>query len=160
MKWTEILLSGLVTALIVFILNELLDRWKKRQQIKSYALLLFFEVNDQLYWLENLNSLSIKMFVNTPDTEWDNCRHFLAEHISYEKFSILIKHYRSVRAARKVLAAALNPSALPDEFKNRYIEDATAAHDVLFHLAGLDLSKMLAYNAIHKRKSSHSKKPL
>ncbi len=145
------LLSGFIASVFVFCMGLW---WKHREtesKIKGISLLLFFEVNDHLSWLENLNEISIDLILHTQDIEWDKNRYFLASNLPYNEFSTIIKHYRSMRAARKLLSVAKNPTNLPEEFRQKYIVNAQDAHELLFNLAKLDQQKLIEYNTLKSK---------
>lgn len=142
------LLSGLFGSVIVFFIGLWFKHRETDNKLQSISLLLFFEVNDHLYWLNNLNEMTVELLINTKDIEWEKSRYFFATNISYEDFSLIIKHYRSMRAVRKLLSVAQNPIALPDEFRQKHLFYAQAAHKLLFNLAKLDEQKLIDYNTL------------
>lgn len=83
------LLSGLFAAVFTLAAGWLLERRKAKRKLKSLSLILYFEVNNHLYWLEHFNTLSSKMFSSSTDEEWDKAKLFLADELSYEAFLLL-----------------------------------------------------------------------
>lgn len=148
------LLSGLITSLLVFVLGLWWQNRKLKQKLKGVSLLLFLEVNDHLYWLSNLNSLSAEFLLKAEFPEWDKNRHFLAANIPFQKFTCVLKHYRSMRAVKNMLKSA--SGKIPGEFLNKYIANAEAAHQILFNLAGLTKNDVVEYN-LHKTKRKPKK---
>lgn len=141
------LLSGLFASVFVAILTICWERYKTQKKLNGYCLLLYMEVNDHLYRLSVLDSLCIDSLLNKPDEEWNACRHYIAANLPYDDFACVMKHYRSMRAARKILS--INGD-IPEEFLSRYTATAQAALQVLGHRAALDIEKVQAYNKLRK----------
>lgn len=80
MLWSE-LFSGIMGSLLTLSFSTYRDNQKtknrKADEIKAVCLLLFFEVNDHLYWLERLDALAVNMLLTVPDDEWKANSHFL-----------------------------------------------------------------------------------
>ncbi len=155
MLWSE-LFSGIMGSLLTISFSTYRDNQKtksrKADEIKAVCLLLFFEVNDHLYWLERLDALAVNMLLTVPDDEWKANSHFLALNLPFNDFSAIVRHYRSMRAVRKLLTT--NSGYLPAEFQEKYIAIATAAHDKLFNLANLTEENVQAYNQSKKREAA------
>lgn len=148
------LLSGLITSILVFVLGLWWQYRKQKQELKGISLLLCLEVNDHLYWLKNLNSFSAELLLNSEFPEWDKNRHFLAANISFKKFNVILKHYRSMRAVKTILKST--SGKIPNDFLNKYIVVAEAAHEILFNLAELTEQDVKEYN-LYKTKDKQAK---
>lgn len=151
MPWSE-LFSGVLGSLLTLAFSTYRDNKKSKRktkdEIKAVSLLLFFEVNDHLYWLKRLDEPAINMLLTVPDEEWKTNSQFLAINLPFNDFSVIVRHYRSMRAVRELLTT--NSGYLPAKFQEEYIEIATAAHDKLFKLAGLTENNVQEYNQYKK----------
>lgn len=143
------LLSGLFAAVFTLVAGWLLERRKAKRKLKSLSLILYFEVNNHLYWLQHFNTLSSKMFSSSTNEEWDKAKLFLADELSYEDFSALMEHFRTVAAVRKLIST--RQTLMLEEFLPKYVEIAQTAHALLFKQAGISEDNVLSYNL--KRKS-------
>lgn len=139
------LCSGLFAAAFTLLIGWLLELRKTHNQLKSLSLILFFEVNNHLYWLEHLDGISSKMLLSSTDDDWNKNKSFLAKELSYKDFSVLMKHFRTIAAVRKLLS--MRQPLVIEEFQTRYIQTAKEAHDLLFKKAGLDANSVLLYNS-------------
>lgn len=154
MPWTE-LFSGALGSLLTLAFSSYREsqkaKTKSADELKAVCLLMYFEVNDHLYWLQHLDTVSINMLLSVPDDEWKANSHFLALNLPFEEFSVIVRHYRCIRAVRKVLP--LSSGSIPSDILYKYIAAATAAHDKLFILAGLSESALQEYNQLQKQES-------
>lgn len=139
------LCSGLFAAAFTLLIGWLLELRKTHNQLKSLSLILFFEVNNHLYWLEHFDAISSKMLLSSTDDDWNKNKSFLAKELSYKDFSVLMKHFRTIAAVRKLLS--MRQPLVIEEFQTRYIQTAQEAHDLLFKKAGLDANSVLLYNS-------------
>lgn len=142
------LCSGLFAAAFTLFMGWVLERRKAHKQLKSLSLILFFEVNNHLYWLQHFDVVSSKMLLASSDEEWDKVKSFFANELSYNEFAILIKHFRTIAAVRKLIS--MRQLSVLEEFLPRYINVAETAHDFLFKKAGLDASSVRLYNLERK----------
>ena len=142
------LCSGLFAAYFTFLAGQMLEHRKARRRLKSLSLILFFEVNNHLYWLEHFDTVSSKMLLASTDEDWNKNKSFLAAELSYKDFSALMKHFRMVAAVRKLIS--LRQPLVIEEFQARYIKVAQDAHELLFNQAGLDEDSVRSYNLERK----------
>lgn len=145
--------ESLLTAMLVFAVERYWSYLQINRKIQGCALLLYMEVNDHLYRLENIANLDFETHSTNeifPDSEWSQARYFLATGISFNDFAAIMEHYRSMRAARKLWNTT--EGNIPYEFLNRYIATAKAALTVLGKLAKITEEKVLEYNKLqHKQ---------
>lgn len=142
------LCSGLFAAAFTLFMGWLLERRKAHKKLKSLSLILFFEVNNHLYWLQHFDAISSNMLLSSSNEEWDKVKSFLADELSYENFTILMKHFRTIAAVRKLLS--MGQPVVIEEFLPRYIKVAENAHDLLFKNAELDADSVRLYNLERK----------
>lgn len=141
--WTTFVSSGLLSTLISLAVTEWNNSKKVNSELRGRSLLLYEEINNQLYRLTVQNKLCIESLLSIPDTEWNKSKYFLADNLPFEKFQIIHSYYRSMKAARKILKLE---KRIPEPFISEYIAKANAALSVLLVVAKLDKHKLEAYN--------------
>lgn len=141
--WTTFISSGLLSTIISLAVNKWQSDKKINSELRGRSLLLYEEINNQLYRLAIQDELCINLLLNTPDTEWNKSRYFLAEHLTFNEFQAIHSHYRSMKAARKILRTE---GYIPSPFISEYISKADSALCVLLSAAKLDMQKLEAYN--------------
>ena len=141
--WTTFISSGLLSTIISLVVTEWNTSKKVNSELRGRSLLLYEEINNQLYRLNVQSDLCIELLLSTPDTEWNKSKYFLADNLSFEQFQVIHSHYRSMKAAREILK---REGHIPQPFINEYLAKADAALSVLLSLAKLDMQKLEAYN--------------
>ena len=141
--WTTLVSSGLLSTIISLVAAKYSYSEKVNDELRARSLLLYEEINNQLYWLNVQSDLCVELLLSTLDVEWDNSRYFLANHLPFNKFQVIHNHYRSMKAAREILK---REGRIPQPFINEYLAKADAALSVLLVLAKLDKQKLEAYN--------------
>ena len=149
MDLLSVFASGLFGSIMVCIITLYWEKHKTQQILKGHALLLFSEINDQLYRLKNLDELSVNSLLTVPDVEWESCKHFLAANISYDNFRTIHMHYRSMISARKILSCTLKEHGhgiIPNDQLHRFITNAENAQLVLIRIIELNKQQIERYN--------------
>ncbi len=135
--------SGLLSTIISLAVTEWRASQKVGSELRGRSLLLYEEINNQLYRLNVQSDLCIELLLSTPDTEWKKSKYFLADNLPFEQFQVIHSHYRSMKAAREILK---REGHIPQPFISEYIAKADAALSVLLVVAKLDKQKLEAYN--------------
>lgn len=123
-NWNSLIdtfLSGLVTALLIFIAGILWENHKTTQKKLGYTRLLFWEINDQFYWLKNYNEFNEKFLAEATNPVWNETKYFLASELPQRDFAILANHYRNQEALHRLF----NRNVVI--IKQQLITDATLA---------------------------------
>lgn len=111
---------------------------KKSQNLKlsNCLILLYLEINDHTYWLKKLYSAKeafiscSKLLRDSPTTEWNRSKYFLAENLTSEDLKSIIYHYRNLGGLAKVFYE--EPNYLLEETTiNLFVKDAANALKIL-----------------------------
>lgn len=104
-------------------------------KLVNYAYLLLIEVNNHRYWMSHLDNVSTFMLLNSPDTEWQKTKYFLASVIPHADFEKIVEHYRS-KCALCILIK--NVGQINNDTLLEYLGHASAAQKILGNLVGHD----------------------
>lgn len=126
------LCSGLLGSALTIYLTRRWESITTQRKLRNYSLLLLMEVNRHRYWILHLDSFTKKLLLQDESTEWQHTKYFFAEHLTYENFSVLERHFQSKQAFCKVIQEV--PTIYNDALA-KYVRKANEAYLLLYKLA-------------------------